>query len=123
MARKFSWLIFVLLIAVIIWQAFSPARILINVLKRVDLSNPAAMGEQLVLKYNCRKCHRIAGEGALKAMDLSGVTLRLSQSELQQWLGNPCSIENRTAMPDFRLSDSEITAIIAYLQKLDAEKP
>lgn len=121
MAKKSFLLIFVLLILYLVWQALSPARYWINIFKRVDLSDPAATGERLVQKYSCQKCHRIAGEGAVKAADLSGVTARLSDSEIGQWLRNPRSVERRTAMPDFRLSDSEITAIIAYLRKLDTE--
>ena len=115
--------IIILLAFFLVWQVLFPARFWLNIIKNVDLSDPAATGEWLVQKYDCQKCHRIAGEGALKGPDLMGVTEKLSDTEIRRWLGNPGSVERGTAMPDFRLSDSEITAIIAYLRRLDAERP
>ena len=122
MKRNLIWIIGGIIAVAIIWQVVSPARFWINLFKQVDLSDPPLMGEQLVQKYDCWKCHMIAGEGALKAQDLSGVTQRLDETSLRLWLENPRALDRRTAMPNFRLSDAEITAIIAYLKKIDGEE-
>ena len=107
------------MVAAILWFVFTPPRWWLNLTKSVDLSNPAVTGEQLVAEYNCRRCHRIGGGGSLKAPDLVGVTERLDDVSLRLWLRNPRAIKGNTPMPNFHLSDSEIEAIVAYLQKLD----
>lgn len=104
-----------------IWLALAPPRFWLNLTKSVDLSDPAAAGEQVVVRYDCRSCHRIAGQGALKAPALDDVTIRLDEVSLRLWLRNPRAIKGSTAMPNFRLSDSEIEAIVAYLERLAAE--
>lgn len=53
------------------------------------------------------------------APDLNGVTIHVDRETLIKWLEAPRSIRSGTAMPNFKLSDSEITAIIAYLESLD----
>ncbi len=113
--------VYLIITAVIIlfWLVFSPPRWWLNLTKSVDLSNPVATGEQLVSEYNCRRCHRIGGGGSLKAPDLAGVTERLDDVSLRLWLHNPKAIKGNTPMPNFHLSDSEIEAIVAYLQRLD----
>lgn len=88
--------------------------------KSVDLTDPAATGAQLVKKYDCRQCHQIDGEGALKAPNLANVTERKDEATLRRWLSNPKTVKGNTAMPNFHLSDSEITAILEYLAQIDA---
>lgn len=80
---------------------------------------------QLVGDYDCRGCHQIGGEGAIKAPGLTGITQRVEDPilvSLRLWLRNPKAIERNTAMPNFNLSDSEIDAILAYLAELDNQK-
>lgn len=55
------------------------------------------------------------------APDLNGVTNRVDRETLIQWLEAPRSMRSRTTMPNFELSDSEIVAIIAYLESLDKQ--
>jgi cytochrome c1 len=53
---------------------------------------------------------------------LDGVTLRsddLVHVTLRLWLRDPRAVKGDTAMPNFRLSDSEIEAILAYLIEND----
>jgi mono/diheme cytochrome c family protein len=107
---------------VIAWLVFYPPQFWLNLTKSVDLSDPVAAGEQVVQQYNCRDCHRIGGEGALKAPNLAGVTLRINDPvhvTLRLWLQNPKAVKPNTAMPNFHLSGSEIDAILAYLAQLD----
>lgn len=108
-------------IALLLWLWLAPPQVWLNWTKRVDLSDPVASGEALVERYNCRDCHRIQGEGALKAPDLAGITQRLSDQQLKLWLLNPNAVKENTAMPDFRLSDTEVAALIAYLRASDVK--
>jgi cytochrome c2 len=106
-------------LAVFLWLWLSPPRFWLNLVKRVDSSDPVAAGERLVEQYGCRQCHKILGQGALKAPALDGVTQRLDDQALYRWLSNPNAVARGTAMPNFRLSDAEIFAIIAYLQSIE----
>ncbi len=120
-------ILFLVLIVIVLaaWLAIAPPRFVLNQIKAVDLSDPVAAGQQLVEKYNCRSCHRIGGEGALKAPNLAGITQRVNdpaQVTLRLWLRNPKAVRSNTAMPNFRLSDSEIEAILAYLSALDSQE-
>jgi mono/diheme cytochrome c family protein len=110
----------ILVVLLIAWFVLAPPRFWLNMTKAV--APTAATGAQLVDKYECRNCHRIAGTGALKAPSLDGVTLRSDdpvQVTLRLWLRDPCAVKGDTAMPNFHLADSEIEAILAYLSEVD----
>lgn len=108
-----------LMVAVFAWMTFSPPRWWLNMTKQADLSNPIATGEQLVARYDCRRCHRIDGTGALLAGNLQGVTDRLSVEAITNLLVNPAAARPGTSKQNRHLSDSEIEAIIAYLKSVD----
>ncbi|HAJ34850.1 MAG TPA: hypothetical protein DCL15_04035 [Chloroflexi bacterium] len=113
--------IFVVLL--VAWFVLAPPRFWLNMTKAVEPT--AATGAQLVEQYECRNCHRIAGQGALKAPSLDGITLRSDDPvhvTLRLWLRDPRAVKGDTAMPNFRLSDSEIEAILAYLIEIDQSK-
>ncbi|NTU63323.1 MAG: cytochrome c [Chloroflexi bacterium] len=105
-----------LLVVLVAWLLIAPPRWWLNLTKPIDLTDPIASGAQLVDRYECRKCHRIGDSGALKAPELTSVAQRLDEKTLRTWLENPQAIKGNTAMPNFRLSDSEIEALLAYLQ-------
>ena len=106
--------------AIGIWLWLSPPRLLLNYMKPVDLGDTVAAGKVVIAKYGCRKCHMIGEEGhPLKAPNLNNVTARYDPIALRLWLQNPRSIKWKTLMPDFRLSDPEIEAIISYLSTLN----
>jgi mono/diheme cytochrome c family protein len=111
----------VLAIIAFLWLTFSPPRWWLNATKQVDLTNPVATGERLVVQYDCRRCHRIDGRGALLAGNLSGVTLHLDSAEITSLLVNPGAARPGTSKQNRHLSDSEITAIIAYLEAVDSQ--
>ena len=121
MAKKLILLGIGIGIVLLLWLWLAPPQAWLNLSKRVDLSNPAATGERLMEQYRCRDCHRILGEGALKAPDLTGITQRLSDQELDLWLKDPNAVKRNTTMPDFRLSDTEVDALIAYLRASDVK--
>lgn len=120
--RRFIALAVLIIIIGVIWFAVSPPRFWLNLTKSVEPD--AQVGEQLVARYNCRGCHRIGGEGAIKAPDLTGITRRVSDPALvplRLWLQNPKKVKPNTAMPNFHLSDSQIEAILLYLTELDKQ--
>ena len=118
--KHIAILLGVLVVLFVAWFVLTPPRFWLNMTKSVDPT--AATGAQLVEQYECRSCHRIAGTGALKAPSLDGVTLRSDDPvhvTLRLWLRDPRAVKGDTAMPNFRLSDSEIEAILAYLVEND----
>ena len=106
-----------------VWLWFFPPRWWLNATKPVDLTDPVGVGKVLVVKYDCRRCHFIGEEGISKGPALPGVTKRLDAVSLRLWLRNPSSIRGGTSMPNFRLSDSEIEAIVSYFTALDNSPP
>jgi mono/diheme cytochrome c family protein len=111
-----------LVLVLVAWLLLAPPRFWLNWTKSVPPA--AATGAQLVEKYECRSCHKIAGEGALKAPSLEGVTRAAgdpAQVTLRLWLRDPRAVKGDTAMPNFRLSDSEIEAILTYLNEVDTQ--
>ncbi len=117
-----GYLLTAFLLVIALWFAFSPPRFWINISKRVDLSDPVRTGEVLVNRYDCRNCHIIGISGGWIAPSLVGVTDAMDEEILRTWLRDPNSVEGPTAMPNFSLSDSEIEAIVAYLEALDANR-
>jgi len=111
MTRKLLLPLFILL-ALGVYLLVFPPRWLLNLTKRVEVS--PQVGAALVEKYECRKCHFIKGEGVYYAPNLDKITD--SDETLYGWLANPRAMRPGTAMPNFRLSDSEIHAIITYLK-------
>lgn len=107
------------IVGAVTWLSFSPPRFWLNWSKAVEPT--ASVGAELVEQYGCRSCHRIGGQGALKAPALDGITRRVddpAQVTLRLWLLNPKAVRANTAMPNFHLSDSEIDAILLYLNEL-----
>ena len=118
--KRIALLMGVTVLLLVAWVVLAPPRFWLNMTKSVTPT--AATGAQLVAQYECRACHRIAGQGALKAPGLDGVTLRNDDPvhvTLRLWLRDPGAVKGDTAMPNFRLSDSEIEAILAYLIEND----
>jgi mono/diheme cytochrome c family protein len=76
-----------------------------------------ARGRRLFEERGCYDCHAVAGTGGKAAPDLSRVGERYSLSYLTRWLkGNP----HRGAehMPKIELTESELSALAAYLASL-----
>ncbi len=108
-----------IIIGIILWFVLSSPRFWLNLTKPVDLSDPAAVGEQLIIGYEWRSCYQIDGGGALKGPSLDGITNQLDDVSIRLWLRSSRAVKGNTAMPDFHLSDSEIEAIVAYLESLE----
>lgn len=110
-----------LILAVLVfWLTLRPPLFWLNLTAEVE---PTVMvGAQLVEQNNCRGCHRIGGRGALTAPALDEVVRRQQEQDpalvvLRFWLRDPRAVKPNTAMPTFRLSDSQIEALLLYLQE------
>ena len=84
---------------------------------RVD---PAVIrGEQLAAKYQCTACHRIHGEGAAVAPDLSFVADRRPEREWHlRHFRDPQSVSPGSFMPKFPLTDQELQDLASYMLSL-----
>lgn len=119
--KRWMGITVVVVILVALWLRISPPRFYLNLTKRVEPS--VSVGKQLVEKYGCRNCHRIDGVGALTGPELDAVVRRDKEGDpahvtLRLWLRNPKGVRPNTPMPNFHLSDSEIEAIIMYLDSV-----
>lgn len=108
------------LVILVLWLLLNPPHFWLNLTAEVEPT--VLVGAQLVEQNNCRGCHRMGGRGALTAPGLDEVVRRQQEQDpalviLRLWLRDPKSIKPNTAMPAFRLSDSQIEAILLYLQE------
>ncbi len=89
----------------------------------------AVRGEQLFGQYACGSCHLIAGtpHQGLAAPALTNFATRQTISagvipntpeNLATYLRNPQAVKPGVLMPNFRLNDDEVAALVAYLSGL-----
>jgi len=85
----------------------------------VDVPEAAMLsaGRRLIARAGCYGCHTIPGgeDWSSEAPDLNGLDLKTSPEWLHAWLKSPASMRPGTLMPDFRLSEAEIDALVAFL--------
>lgn len=93
-------------------------------------SSDVAGGQKLFLEGVCVNCHAIQGTdaAATTAPDLThlasretfaGATFKLSDANLAEWLRNPPAMKPGSLMPDYGLSEDDITSLVAYLMSLE----
>jgi mono/diheme cytochrome c family protein len=75
-------------------------------------------GEKLVNTIGCLGCHSVKGKGGTFAPDLSRVGEKTDYAWEKKWLAHPKDYDPTTVMPDFRLQESQIRDIAAYLLTL-----
>jgi mono/diheme cytochrome c family protein len=89
----------------------------------------AKRGQSLFQNRGCIGCHSI-GKGKRSGPDLAGVTQRRSLEWLRRWIQNPTPMFdtdstakallaefNNTRMPNLRLKDDEVDALLQYIQQ------
>ncbi len=92
-------------------------------------SDTARQGEQLFATHACGNCHAIQGTSAAgrAGPDLTHVASRetlgagalpSSAVNLRRWVSNPQQFKPGAFMPTFRLADSDLAALGAYLDGL-----
>jgi mono/diheme cytochrome c family protein len=88
----------------------------------------AAQGRTLFQRKGCSACHTIGKKGRMPGPDLLGVTERRTLTWLRQLIKTPEQMAvsdstarslvreyNQTKMPNAKLSDQEVEALIQYL--------
>jgi len=75
-------------------------------------------GEKLINDLGCLGCHKVNGQGAGFGPDLSGIGSKINPEWLHKFLKRPKDYDPKTIIPDFRLSEKDISAITAYLMSL-----
>ena len=89
----------------------------------------AQQGQQVFQTNACGDCHAIRGTSAVSRAgpDLTHVASRQTLAsgvipntpeEMRRWLDNPQLIKPGALMPAFRLSEADLTALVAYLEGL-----
>lgn len=87
----------------------------------LDEEVPAAAtlsaGRSLMARAGCYGCHKVPGQEtwASQAPDLNGLAVKTSPEWLKAWLKSPAALRPGTLMPDFKLRDEEIDALVAFL--------
>ena len=96
--------------------------------QKVDSTSEIA-GERLFFSLTCVNCHAISGTSAVATIGpdltnvaerqyLAGGVLPNSSENLRRWLKDPQAIKPGCKMPDFRLSDTAVSQLVAYLESL-----
>ncbi|RMD96773.1 MAG: hypothetical protein D6814_10785, partial [Calditrichaeota bacterium] len=97
-------------------RSFDPEKIL------ADNPDPVQAGEKLFQAYDCFACHRIGKKGRFVGPNLTWVGWRKSRDWETVWLRNPPAYKPGTFMPNFKLSEKEISALTAFLHSLQGQK-
>lgn len=86
----------------------------------VPKADPSVLrGQELVAKYACKTCHRIHGEGAAIAPDLSYVADRRPDRQWHlQHFRDPTSVSPGSFMPKFPLTEEELNDLTNYVLTL-----
>jgi len=86
----------------------------------VPKHDPAVVrGMTLVEQYHCQTCHRIHGEGATMAPDLSFVADRRPDREWHiKHFKNPAEVVPGSFMPKFPLNDQQLNDLTNYMLTL-----
>lgn len=93
-------------------------------------ASEVAEGEKLFLEGTCVNCHAIGGTdaAATTAPDLThfasretfaGAIFELNEENLADWLRDPPAMKPGSLMPDYGLSEDEVSKLVAYLLSLE----
>jgi nitric oxide reductase subunit C len=85
-----------------------------NLVAHRDLSPAASDGQRLYQEHNCVACHQVYGLGGYMGPDLTNVISRNGPAYARAFLS-----AGSTRMPDFDLSDTEIEALVEFLEFVD----
>lgn len=83
------------------------------------------LAQEKVRRWGCFGCHDIEGYNQLAkvAPRLDKITSKVTTSWMYDWVKNPKNFRPDTRMPNFRMPDSEVVAVTAYLQSVSADIP
>jgi len=81
--------------------------------------------QTMLRRDGCFGCHDIAGYNNLPkvAPPLDKVKTKLTESWMADWIKNPRHFRPDTRMPNFRMPDSEVVAVVAFLRDISEDQP
>jgi ubiquinol-cytochrome c reductase cytochrome b subunit len=82
----------------------------------------AVAGAMVFKASQCGTCHTVNGEGMKIGPALNGLSQRRSKEWVEEQIRNPQSHSSETMMPPYKLSQSEMDSLVAYLLSLPAVK-
>ena len=84
-----------------------------------QITPEVTLGNEVWHKNNCINCHTLFGEGAYYAPDLTKITQLRGAAYLRAYMHDPAKFYDeqkvRRLMPKQKLSDADITGLIAFL--------
>jgi cytochrome c oxidase subunit II len=90
--------------------------------------SPAAAGRQVFTSQACAGCHAIRGVAAGQLgpdlthfgsrRTIAGGMLPNTPANLEKWLRNPPAVKPGSLMPDLKLTQEQVIALVAYLTSL-----
>ena len=81
-------------------------------------SNLLEAGKDLFQSYDCLACHRIGKTGRFNGPNLTWLGIRKTRDWETVWLRDPDAYKPNTFMPNYHLEESEIEALVTYLESL-----
>jgi cytochrome c oxidase subunit 2 len=93
------------------------------------IAGSAQAGKNFFFAQTCANCHAIGGTTAVRTAgpDLTHLTSRRqlaaglmdnTPQNLARWLKNPQQLKPGCQMPNFSLTDEQVTQLVAYLEEL-----
>lgn len=86
-------------------------------------SGDPEIGQKEFEGVGCLACHQLNGKGESFAPDLSKIGSKVNADWLVSWVGNPTHYNDKSKMPDLRLTKDQATNIAAYLMQFGKTKP
>ncbi len=74
------------------------------------------LGSTRFREARCISCHAINGKGGYVATDLGKVASKVSEEWLYNYIKNPKRLQPGVVMPRYRFSETELRAIVAYIE-------
>jgi cbb3-type cytochrome oxidase cytochrome c subunit len=91
----------------------------------LDKAEHLTLAQEKVRRWGCVGCHDIEGYNHLAkvAPRLDKINSKVTTSWIYDWIKNPRNFRPDTRMPNFRMPDSEVVAVMTYLQSVSVEIP
>lgn len=80
-----------------------------------ELDEISLEGKKIWQEKNCQSCHQFYGLGGYLGPDLTNIHRRRTPEQTMAFLKHGTEI-----MPDFKMSNDEVQAVMAFLQAMDA---
>lgn len=82
----------------------------------------AENGKKQFETVGCQACHQLKGKGEAFGPDLSNIASKVNADWLVSWVGNPAHYNEKSKMPNLRLSKEQAMDIATYLMQFGKPK-